>query len=267
MKKNILGSLFFLCLSMLLISCGSKGSEETQEKEKSTKTEKTELTVSIAASTKNAVDEIVENYKNENPDVEVKINSGGSGALEQQITGGAPVDIFLSASKKNMDNLEEKGLLKEGTRKDLLKNDLVLIGDKDMKDKFKSEEDLKNLDVKIALGDLNTVPAGKYAKQAFEKSGIWNDIEKKVIYQKDVTSVLNIVDSGEIEIGAVYSSDALTLKNGSILLTFGDDTHDPVIYPAAVIKDSKNEEEAQKFLKYLESEKSKEIFEKYGFKL
>lgn len=264
MKKNILGTLFFVCLSMLLISCGSKGSSNAQEKGKN---EKTELTVSIAASTKNAVDEIVENYKSENPNVEVKINSGGSGALEQQITGGAPVDIFLSASKKNMDNLDEKGLLKEGTRKDLLKNDLVLIGDKDMKDKIKSEEDLKNLDIKIALGELNTVPAGKYAKQVFEKSGIWNDIEKKVIYQKDVTAVLNIVDSGEIETGVVYSSDALTLKNGFIILTFGDDTHDPVVYPAAIIKDSKNEEEAQKFLKYLESEKSKEIFEKYGFKL
>ena len=263
--KKLLGILLMLGIVILTAGCGGgKDAAETAEKPAA---EEKELTVSIAASTKNAIDEIVKNYESENPGVKIKINSGGSGTLEQQITGGAPVDIFLSASKKNMDNLEEKGFLLEGTRQDLLKNSLVLIGSSDVKDKIKGIEDLKAGRVKIALGELNTVPAGKYAKQAFEKLDMWNEIEKEAIYQKDVTAVLTIVDSGEIETGVVYSSDALTLKNGFIIEEFAADTHDAVVYPAAIIKETKNKEEAEKFLKYLQNDASKEIFEKYGFKL
>ena len=108
-----------------------------------------------------------------------------------------------------MDNLEGKDLIEKTTRKDLLKNKLVLIGEKEMKGKINNVDQLKTENIKIALGELSTVPAGKYAKQVFDKLGIWNDVEKKIIYQKDVTTVLNIVDSGEIETGVVYSSDAL----------------------------------------------------------
>ena len=101
-------------------------------------------------------------------------------------------DVVPAAISKH---LEEKGFLLEGTRQDLLKNSLVLIGSSDVKDKIKSIEDLKAGGVKIALGELNTVPAGKYAKQAFERLNMWNEIEKEAIYQKDVTAVLTIVDS------------------------------------------------------------------------
>ena len=266
MVKKILGILLSLSIIVLTTACGS-GKDAKEAAAEKPAAEQKELTVSIAASTKNAIDEIVKNYETENPGVKIKINSGGSGTLEQQITGGAPVDIFLSASKKNMDNLEEKGFLLEGTRQDLLKNSLVLIGSNDVKDKIKSIEDLKTGGVKIALGELNTVPAGKYAKQDFEKLGMWTEIEKEAIYQKDVTAVLTIVDSGEIETGVVYSSDALTLKNGFIIEEFAADTHDAIVYPAAIIKETKNKEEAEKFLKYLQNDASKEIFAKYGFKL
>ncbi|MBP9478748.1 MAG: molybdate ABC transporter substrate-binding protein [Sebaldella sp.] len=262
MKKSIFRGLFLTCLTLAVLSCG----KEKSNIEKESKSEKKEVVISIAASTKKAVDTIVKNYKKENPNVEININSGGSGALQQQIEGGAPVDIFLSASKKNMDTLEEKGLLDNATRKDLLKNELVLIGEKSVKDKIKNIDQLKTENVKIALGELSTVPAGKYAKQAFEKLGIWNDIEKKVIYQKDVTAVMNIVDAGEIEVGVVYSSDALELKNGFVIAVFKSEDHDPIVYPIALIKDSKNKEEALKFLEYLSSEKSLEIFKENGFK-
>jgi molybdate transport system substrate-binding protein len=263
--KKILGIL--LTLSIIILATGCKGGNDAEKPAEKPAAEQKELTVSIAASTKNAIDEIVKKYEEENPGVKIKLNAGGSGTLEQQITGGAPVDIFLSASKKNMDNLEEKGYLLEGTREDLLKNSLVLIGSADVKDKIKTIADLKAGGVKIALGELNTVPAGKYAKQAFEKLDMWNEVEKEAIYQKDVTAVLTIVDSGEIETGVVYSSDALTLKNGFIIEEFAADTHDPVVYPAAIIKETKNKEEAEKFLEYLKNHSSKEIFEKYGFKL
>lgn len=260
--RKILGILLSLMVLTLTAGCGTPKEAGAKQPEV-----RKELTISIAASTKGAIDEIVQKFENENPGVKIKINSGGSGALEQQITGGAPVDIFLSASKKNMDNLEEKGYLLDGTRQDLLKNSLVLIGSKDVKEKIKNIEDLKTTEGKIGLGELNTVPAGKYAKQAFEKLGMWKDIEKKAVYQKDVTAVLTIVDSGELETGVVYSSDALALKNGFVIQEFASATHDPIIYPLGIIKETKNKEEAEKFVKYLQNETSKQIFEKYGFKL
>ena len=258
MKKIILNTLLSVCLISALFSCGKEKAKMEPEKKK-------EITFSVAASTKKAIDKIVEEYSKENPNVEIKINPGGSGALEQQIEGGAPVDIFLSASKKNMDNLEEKNLIEKTTRKDLLKNKLVLIGEKEMKGKIDSVDQLKTESIKIALGELSTVPVGKYAKQVFDKLGIWNEVEKKIIYQKDVTAVLNIVDSGEIETGVVYSSDALELKNGFVIAVFSDEDHDPIVYPVAIIKDSKNKEAALKFLEYLSSEKAKNIFKEYGF--
>ena len=251
MKKIILLSTFIL---LTLFSCGKEKSEA-----------KKKITFSVAASTKKAVDRIIEEYSKENSNVEIKINSGGSGALEQQIEAGAPVDIFLSASKKNMDNLEEKDLIEKTTRKDLLKNKLVLIGEKEMKGKIDHVNQLKTENIKIALGEPATVPAGKYAKQIFDKLGIWNVVEKKIIYQKDVTSVLNIVDSGEIETGVVYSSDALDLKNGFVIAVFSDEDHDPIVYPIALIKDSKNKEAALNFLEYLSSKKAINIFKEYGF--
>ncbi len=256
MKKIILNTLLSVCLISALFSCGKEKAEPEKKKE---------ITFSVAASTKKAVDKIVEEYSKDNPNVEIKINSGGSGALEQQIEGGAPVDLFLSASKKNMDNLEGKDLIEKTTRKDLLKNKLVLIGEKEMKGKINNVDQLKTENIKIALGELSTVPAGKYAKQVFDKLGIWNDVEKKIIYQKDVTTVLNIVDSGEIETGVVYSSDALELKNGFVITVFSDEDHDPIVYPVALIKDSKNKEAVLKFLEYLSSEKAKNIFKEYGF--
>ena len=258
MKKIILNTLLSVCLISTLFSCG-------KEKAKTEPGKKKEITFSVAASTKKAVDKIVEEYSKGNPNVEIKTNPGGSGSLEQQIEGGAPVDIFLSASKKNMDNLEEKDLIEKTTRKDLLKNKLVLIGEKEMKGKIDNVDQLKTENIKIALGELSTVPAGKYAKQVFDKLGIWNEVEKKIIYQKDVTAVLNIVDSGEIETGVVYSSDALELKNGFVIAVFSDEDHDPIVYPVALIKDSKNKETALKFLEYLSSEKAKNIFKEYGF--
>ena len=258
MKRIIFNGLFLTCVTLAVLGCG-------KEKAKKDTVKPQEITVSIAASTKKAIDKIVEDYMMENPNVDIKINSGGSGALEQQIAGGAPVDIFLSASKKNMDNLEEKGLIDKEGRKDLLKNGLVLVGEKDIMGKVNSIDQLRTANVKIALGELSTVPAGKYAKQVFDKLGIWNDVEKKAVYQKDVTAVLNIVDSGEIEVGVVYSSDALELKNGFVISAFSPEDHDPIVYPIAVIKDSKNKEAALKFLEYLSSEKAKNIFKEYGF--
>lgn len=248
-------NLFFLYITVLVItSCNFFDKEE-----------KTELTISVAASVNTSIEEIVKEYKKVSPKTEIKINSGGSGTLEQQITGGAVVDLVLFASKINMDHLEEKGFLADGTRKDILKNELVLIGNNVIKGKINQVSDLKRHTIKIALGELSTVPAGKYAKQAFEKLGLWTEIEKKIIYQKDVTAVSTIVDMGEIEVGVVYRSDVLLLKNSFIIETFPEDTHDPIVYPVAILKNSEYQVEAMDFMRYLESDRAKAIFKKNGF--
>ena len=253
MKKIII----LLTLLLSVIGCGGK--KETEKKEPVT------LTVSAAASLKKSLDEIVENYRKIHPDITINVNYGGSGALEKQILGGAEADIFISAAKKNMDNLEKENLIIKETRKDLLKNTLVLIAPNTQKDTLRSSEGLKDIG-KIALGEENTVPAGKYGKQVLEKLNLWNDIQNKVVYQKDVTAVLNIVELGEVDAGIVYLTDAKKLKNGFIVEEFSQDLHDPIIYPAAIISSTKNKEQAEQFLKYLENPVSKEIFESNGFK-
>ena len=248
MKKIII----LLTLLLFIFSCG--GQKETVKKEPVT------LTISAAASLKKSLDTIVENYKKEHPDITINVNYGGSGALEKQIIGGAAADIFISAAKKNMDNF----IIKE-TRKDLLKNTLVLIAPNTQKDILKSSKELKNTG-KIALGEEKTVPAGKYGKQTLEKLNLWNNIQNKIVYQKDVTAVLNIVELGEVDAGIVYLTDAKKLKNGFIVEEFSQDLHEPIVYPAAVISSTKNKEQAEQFLKYLEDPASKKIFEDAGFK-
>ena len=231
MKKIII----LLTLLLFIFSCG--GQKETVKKEPVT------LTISAAASLKKSLDTIVENYKKEHPDITINVNYGGSGALEKQIIGGATADIFISAAKKNMDNLEKENLIIKETRKDLLKNTLVLIAPNTQKDTLKSSKELKNTG-KIALGEEKTVPAGKYGKQTLEKLNLWNDIQNKI----------------------VYLTDAKKLKNGFVVEEFSQDLHEPIVYPAAVISSTKNKEQAEQFLKYLEDPVSKKIFEDAGFK-
>ncbi len=254
MKKIVI----LLTLLIFVLSCSNQ--KESGKKEPVT------LTISAAASLKTSLDEIAENYRKENPDITLNINYGGSGALEKQIIGGADADIFISAAKKNMDNLEKENLIIRETRKDLLKNSLVLIAPDTQKDRIKSVRDLKNVG-KVALGEENSVPAGKYGKQALEKLNLWKEIESKAVYQKDVTAVLNIVELGEVDAGIVYMTDAKKLKKGFTVEQFASDLHDPIVYPAAIVLSTKNKAQAEQFLKYLENTKSKEIFEKNGFKL
>ena len=248
-----------ITLFLSVLNCGVQKEESSKNDKSAT------ITVSAAASLKKSLDEVVENYKKEYPNVTVNINYAGSGTLEKQIIGGAETDIFISAAVKNMDNLEKENLIIKETRKNLLKNTLVLIASDTQKDKFKSIQDLKNIE-KIALGEENTVPAGKYGKQALENLNLWNSIQNKIVYQKDVTAVLNIVELGEVDAGVVYLTDAKKLKNGFIVEEFSENLHDPIIYPAAVISSTKNREQAEQFLKYLENARSKKIFENNGFK-
>jgi molybdate transport system substrate-binding protein len=229
---------------------------------------KADLTVSAAISLKDALDEAKQIYTTENPNVTIAVNYGASGSLQLQIEQGAPVDVFLSAAPKQMDALATKGLLLEGTRKDLLRNEVVLIVPKDSSLAISSFQDLTRADVKqVALGEPVTVPAGQYAKEVLTSLGIYDAVNSKAILGKDVRQVLTYVETGNVDAGIVYATDAMSSTKVKVVATAPAKSHAPVIYPAAVIKASKNPAAARAFLDFLAGPRGQAIFQKHGFAL
>ena len=227
---------------------------------------KSDLTVSAAASLKNALEEIKGMYLKEKPNAKVAITYGGSGALQQQIEQGAPVDVFLSAATSNMNALKTKDLLENSTIKNILKNKVVLIAPAASKLTIKAFSDAAGSGVKkIALGEPATVPAGKYAQQVFTYYKNLDAVKGKAVYAKDVTEVLTWVASGNVDLGVVYSTDAKSSTKVKILATAPEASHDPVVYPGAVVKATDQPVASKDFLNYLTSKKAEAVFEKYGF--
>jgi molybdate transport system substrate-binding protein len=226
---------------------------------------KVELTVSAAISLKDALDEIAQLYHAETPGTVIHFNLGGSGTLQHQIEQGAPVDIFISASEDQMNSLESEGLLSPGTRKDLLKNTVVLIVPKG-KSGISSFQDLARPEVKvIAIGDPQTVPAGKYAQEVLTHFHLYEQLKPKLVLAKDVRQVLTYVITGNVDAGIVYATDAKISSAVSVVATAPADSHSPTVYPVAALKASKQPAEAKRFLDFLISAKALAVFEKYGF--
>lgn len=264
-KKLSFILVLLMIFSIALTGCTKQEKKVNESQDPSD--EAVEINISAAASLTDALTELQTDYAKKS-NAKLMFNFGGSGALQQQIQEGAPCDLFLSASKENMDNLEKAGLIVKETRKDLLGNTLTLIASKDKKGKIKDEKSLLNDDVKsISIGVPESVPAGKYAKESFQNLGTWDKIQSKLILSKDVRQVLEYVDSGNVDCGIVYKSDALLLKTGSIVNDLPEDSHSKIVYPAAIMKDAKQTRAAKAFYKFLQSDQAKNVFEKYGFKV
>ena len=231
-----------------------------------TDTEKTELTVSAAASLRDALEEAGQRYMDEYPDIKIIYNFGGSGSLQQQISQGAPVDVFISAAEDKYNELLSKKLINENHSVKLLGNELVLITHKDNK-KIDSLENLVQTDIeRIAIGTPESVPAGQYAKQALLSANVWDQLKSKIINSKDVRQVLTYVETRNVDAGIVYKTDAMISKNIHMTRIPGAGVHDSIIYPAGVVAASKNPEEAIKFFNFLIDQETMAIFKKYGFK-
>ncbi|MDX9870971.1 MAG: molybdate ABC transporter substrate-binding protein [Clostridia bacterium] len=227
---------------------------------------KAELTISAAASLKDAFAELETLYKAVKPNTTLAVNLAGSGALQQQIEQGANVDVFFSAATSNMNTLKDKGLMDDVTIKNMLRNRLVLVVPNDSKLTIDAFAKVTDAAVKkIALGEPKSVPAGKYAEDVFTKLGILDQVKAKVVYAKDVREVLTWVETGNVDAGAVYSTDAKSSDKVKIVADAPADSHTPIIYPAGVVKASKSPEAARDFLIFLGSEAAKTVFEKYGF--
>ncbi|MFT8351542.1 molybdate ABC transporter substrate-binding protein [Clostridium saccharoperbutylacetonicum] len=265
MKKNIIFStLMTIILSVSIISCGTQKDSPSAPKDTASTEKAIELNISAAASLKEAMTDIQTEFKKVKPNVTLTVNFGASGSLQQQIEQGAPCDIFISAGQSQMKALDSKSLLLENTKKDLVKNDLVLVGPKNTK--LTGLADLNTDKVKkIAVGEPKSVPAGQYADEVFTKLGIKDAITSKLVFAKDVKEVLAWSTSGNADIGFVYKSDALSSKDAKIIETVPDDKHSPITYPIGIIKASKNADAAKSFEDFLFTDTCKKIFEKYGY--
>ncbi len=223
------------------------------------------VTVFAAASLKNALDEVNAAFAAKSP---VKVSYAASSALMKQIEQGAPADVFISADLDWMDYGAQKKLVKDETRINLLGNRLVLIAPKDSKldaVTIRPGFDIAKLtgDGRIASGDVRAVPAGKYAKAALEKLGVWNAAELKLAMAENVRAALALVGRGEAPLGIVYETDAKVEPNVKIVGVFPADSHPPIVYPVALTATARPA--AGDYLSFLRSQAAKVRFEKYGF--
>ena len=227
-----------------------------------------QLTIFAAASTTEAIEEIIELYKTSNPDIEIIVSFAATSTLAKQILNGANVDIFISANQQWMDYLDNKNLISITFRVNLLKNRLALIAPNNSTNSLSIENDLQIIDIirhnYLAIGDPEHVPAGIYAKSALEYFKVWNIIEKRTLRTANVWAALVLVERAEAALGIVYLSDALLSNKIRILDLFPEKSHPAIIYPSAIL--SGRERAASKlFLSFLQSEDAYEIFTKNGF--
>ncbi|NET51015.1 MAG: molybdate ABC transporter substrate-binding protein [Merismopedia sp. SIO2A8] len=256
------------------------GSAILKQANQSTANGSVRLIVSAAASVQDALNEAVQAYKALVPDVAIDLNFASSGALQQQIEQGAPVDVFLSAAPKQMNALADKGLLVPGTRRELLGNQMVLVTETHSTTSQHSasiplqsrEEAIAQFSTltadtveRIVIGDPESVPAGAYAKEVLSSLQLYDALNSKFVFAKDVRQALTYVESGNVAAGLVYATDAALSSRVQTVAIAPADSHQPIVYPVAVIKTSQQVDAARAFTDFLSSDRSRSAFEHYGF--
>lgn len=266
MKKFALIFTVILLISTLA-ACGQKDDapKENENTAPAETEEPIELMVSAAASLTDALNQIKADFEASHDHVTITLNMASSGKLAQQIEQGAPVDIFISANQSFMNELEEKALIDSATRADVVGNDLVLITQADRTELPATLADLADEQYgQLAIGEIETVPAGKYAKQSLEAAGIWEQLQERIIYTSNVRQVLTYVESKNVDYGVVFASDAAISDQVQVVSTV-DEGHDPILYPAAVVANSTHAEMAQEFIQYLLGDGAATL-QSYGFR-
>lgn len=228
---------------------------------------KQELLVSAAISLKEPLREIGVLFEQRHPEVKVVFNWGASGLLQQQIEQGAPVDVYVSAATQQMDELEVKGLLLNETRRTLTANRVVLIRSSALRSDLTSFKDLTKSEVKlIAIGNPRTVPAGEYAQRVLMSLGLRDSLQPKLIFTGNVRQALAYVVRGEVEAALVYATDAQSAGEAvQVVAAAPERSYPPVLYPIAVVKTSKQSQEARAFVDLTLSEAGQRILMAHGF--
>lgn len=224
-----------------------------------------ELTVSAAASLVDAFGEITTAYEREHPGTTVHLNTAASGVLLQQIRNGAPVDVFASADAFTMDEAAKAGLIDPVQRQVFARNTLVVVVPPAASAPAKNMQDLTGATVmRIAIGNPQTVPAGRYAKSALDAATLWTALSPKLITTQNVRQALDYVARGEVDAGFVYGSDASTLKQ-RVRTAFRVPLTQPIDYPIAPVARSANAAEASAFITYVRASAAQAILRRYGF--
>ena len=291
MKKRVVAVFMAAVMVLGLASCGSSEAKKTDGKDKKASEEskkddadETEVQVFIAASLNTVMTEIAEKYNKDNPDVKITFNADSSGTLLTQIEEGYECDIFFSAAQKQMDQLEQDGLVREGTRANVVNNQVVLVTRKDSGTKASGLEDLKDAQ-SIALAG-GSVPVGKYTRQALVNLGILEKTDEpdavtteqvsealggvEISEQDNVSKVLAAVVEGSCEVGTTYYSDTYGYEDDlDILETVGYDLTGNVIYPICLVDNQEADDAQSRAAKdlydYVLSEDASEIFYNYYF--
>jgi len=224
------------------------------------------LLVFAASSLTDVVDELDQAFT-ASTGLPVKASYASSSALAKQVEAGAPADVFFSADIEWVDYLDQRKLLKPGTRRDVVANRLVLIAPQDsaLRIKIAPHFDLAGAlgEGKLATGDPDSVPVGKYAKAALEKLGAWDSVSSHVVRAENVRSALAFVARGEAALGIVYATDAKAENRVKVLDVFPESTHPPITYPIALTAGA--DADAARFTAFVMSAAGSKIFRKYGF--
>lgn len=240
----------------MLVGC-SKGSSGKNE------LPRTEILVSVAASMTEVFIDIKDKFEKSHPNYSVKLNFASSGALQQQIEQGAPIDVFISAGKQQIERLKAKNLVQESQV--IATNTLVIIISKNSKKVISNFEEVAQAGFeRIALGNTETVPAGSYAKEALVNTNQWEVILPQVVYAKDVRQVVAYVESGNVDAGIVYKTDVLKAENIKVI-AIPKQYYSQILYSAAVIHSSKQTDISQKFVQFLMTKDAQSALADHGF--
>jgi molybdate transport system substrate-binding protein len=226
-----------------------------------------DVTLSVAISMKDVVEELGRGFMAARPGVTLRYNFGSSGELHKQIEGGAPVDLFVSAAERQMDELMKKGLVVSQSRRIFARNVLTVIKPADSKIDIAKPADLLDTRItKIVIGNPKTVPAGQYSEESLKALGIWDRLQPKLVFSENVRQALDYVARGEVDAGFVYTTDAAT-RARQVKEAFrpAEDTYRPVVYPVAVVAGAKQAALAQAFLDLLVSRDGQATLARFGF--
>ena len=223
------------------------------------------VTIFAAVSLTDALNQLAGTYEKQSGD-KLLFNFGASSLLARQIQEGAPADVFFSADEAKMDALEKQDLVLAGTRKSRLSNTLVIVIAADSKLKIRSADDLASSRVKhVALADPEAVPAGIYSKELLEKRKLWAAVQPKVVPTENVRAALAAVESGNVEAGMVYKTDAAISPKVKVVCEIPASEGPAISYPVAVLKGARDIPAAKKFVEYLASSDATQVFQRYGF--
>ncbi len=254
MKKNSLITL--LVILMVAQSVPFSFAESTKE-----------MTVSAAISLKDAFVELGKIFKERRPGAKLVFNFGASGDLARQIEAGAPVDLFASAAQKDMEDIDRKGLLVVNSRTNFTVNKVVLVKPARSRIPLDSFHDLQKIEIKrVVIGNPKTVPAGRYAEEVLRYYHLWDAIKEKLIFAEHVRQGLDYVARNEVDAAIVYSTDASVRdKEVKVVAMAPEASHQPIVYPVAIVKGTKNENLARSFISLILSEEGNKVLQKFGF--